>query len=85
MPSLIDEEWNIDIAIIVPIVYMGEIVGSFLMVCLMIGTLNSTNILFSSETDGSCANKLGTETYVLSGLILVKTILSAIVCVALTS
>ena len=59
--------------------------GSFLMVCLMIGTLNSTNILFSSETDGSCKNKLGTDTYVLSGLIVVKTVLTAIVCVALTS
>lgn len=79
VPRLFRERWYIDVATWIPLMYMGEIAGSFMMACFLVWSMNSTAMFFGANFNGACVAELGVETYVLASLILIKTILSGLV------
>ena len=72
---------QIDIAVLIPILYLGEILGSFFSALGMVITMNSSMFVIGSYNKGECPEALAPITYVLVSLVLIKTVLS---CVAST-
>jgi len=74
---------QIDIVLIIPVMYLGEILGSLVSAVVMVWTMNSSNTIFGSSTGGRCPDAVGPATYALTALVLLKTVLSSIVCLKL--
>ena len=58
--------------------YFGELLGSTIAAFLLVWSMNSDALIFGSYMDGDCPDHLGTATYTLMSLIIVKLILSTI-------
>ena len=73
---------QIDIVLVIPIFYLGEIIASVFTAAILVWSMNSSALLFGSP-DGKCVEAVGPATYVISGLILTKLVLATIVSLRL--
>ena len=74
---------QIDIAVFIPILYLGEILGSFLSAFGMVISMNTNTFVFGSYNKGECPEALAFITYVLVLLVVIKTVLSCVASMTL--
>ena len=55
--------------------YLGEILGSWVMASFLVWTMNSDALIFGSSNEGQCSDELGPETYALAAIVLFKIVL----------
>ena len=82
-PELREIPFLVDIVMWVPCMYVGEILGSTTMAILMIWTMNTKIDIIGSSNNGQCQEELSLDTYFLTALIIIKSILSIIVALRL--
>ena len=72
---------QIDIVSWVPIMYLGEIIGSLTMTAFMVFAMDSNLILFGSDRE--CKDELSVYTYFILCIVLLKTVLSCFIVLKL--
>ena len=77
-PEPFSEPAYFHILVWVPIMYIGEIIGSCFMTVLLVFSMNSGLLIFGSKNAGDCPNAVGSETYALAALVGTKTILALV-------
>ena len=80
-PEPYEQPIQIDIVSWVPIMYLGEIIGSLTMTAFMVFAMDSSMILFGSDEE--CREELSVYTYLILCIVLLKTVLSCFVALKL--
>ena len=70
---------------VIPGIYLGEVLGSIASTTALIWTLNSSRIIFGSENDGKCPKAVGLATQALAALVFAKTVVVSIVSLKLVT
>ena len=80
-PEPYEHPIQIDIVSWVPIMYLGEIIGSLTMTAFMVFAMDSSMILFGSSAE--CREELSVYTYLILCIVLLKTVMSCFVVLKL--